>query len=192
MRLRNQLVGALLALGAILVVAGGTAQAQVLRPFKVVGTGVAPTGLPLPGQPARPHWIVGTATHLGKHTGLGSVKTDSAVPNLMTGVISGTFGSGDPFVFVAADGSRLGFYYGRVDKGAKQPGVFTLTPVSPPNVYVANFVAEFVVAPETCTGRFVGTRGSFIMYAVTAPFALGGTDPLPYSWQGQGKLLFPR
>ena len=48
------------------------------------------------------HWIVGEATHLGRHYGEGTVRTDSAAFDPATGTIVGQFGSGSPFVFVAA------------------------------------------------------------------------------------------
>src|SRR4051812_8182000 len=82
------------------------AHAQVVKPFKIKGSGEGPTGLPLPGQPARIHWIVGEATHLGRHYGEGSVQTLSVDPDSPPGTITGEFGSGDrdPFVFVGANG----------------------------------------------------------------------------------------
>ena len=56
---------------------GLRADAQT-KPFKISGQGVGPTGLPLPGQTPRSHWIVGEATELGRHYGEGTVRTDSA------------------------------------------------------------------------------------------------------------------
>ena len=47
------------------------------RTIKITGAGVGPSGLPLPGQNPRMHWIVGEATHLGHHYGEGTVRTDA-------------------------------------------------------------------------------------------------------------------
>ena len=44
-----------------LVLAPKPAVAEV-KPFKIFGAGSAPMGLPLPGEPGRPHWAVGDAT----------------------------------------------------------------------------------------------------------------------------------
>ena len=117
---------ALTAVVALLAVSCGSAQAQV-KPFKITGAGVGPAGLPLPGQDPRPHWIVGVATHLGLHYGEGTVRTDSAVPDLANGKITGEFGSGSPFEFVGANGDKLVCHYGRTDFGASKPGSFELT-----------------------------------------------------------------
>ena len=83
------------------------AQAQV-KPFKISGDGVAPHGIPLPGQDARPHTAVGNATHLGNYHGAGSIQTD--VGTLVfhgDGSITGEFGSFAPFVFTGANGDIL-------------------------------------------------------------------------------------
>jgi len=191
----NKVVGPLTALAVVLTLACHKAQAQV-KPFKVTGEGVAPFGLPLPGQDARPHSIVGNATHLGRHTGEGSVKTDSVVFDPTTGRIIGEFGSGAPFVFTGANGDELVCYYGRTDFGASKPGTFELTilDVLPDGSLVveALFIAEFVPQPDECTGMFAGVTGSWVMYATTEPFVLGSNDPVNYSWQGQGSLTFAK
>lgn len=186
---RNAALSSFVALAA-LVAAAAPAQAQ-LKPFKISGEGVAPLGLPLPGQEARPHWIVGNATHLGLHKGKGTVRTDTAFPQ-PDGRIIGTFGSGMPFVFVAANGDKLACHYGRADKGASTPGTFQLIPVPAlgPGVYRAEFIAEFVPQPGLCTGRFAGVSGKWTMYAATEPFVLGSTQPGRYWWHGEGALLF--
>jgi hypothetical protein len=163
----------------------------VTKPFKIAGAGVAPNGLPLPTQPARPPRIVGTATHLGLHFGLGSVRTDTAVFHA-DGTITGDFGSGEPFVFYGANGDVLTCQYGRTDAGASTPGRFTLVPVGTDGVYVAHFVAEFVPVPGESTGKFKGVTGSWIMDAYTAPFELMAEDPVPYVWFGEGKLTFKK
>ena len=179
------------------------AHAQVVKPFKIKGSGEGPTGLPIPGQDPRMHWIVGEATHLGRHYGEGSVQTDSAEFDPATGKIVGEFGSGSPFVFVGANGDRpngddangdrLVTWYGRTDRGASEPGTFTLTIVgflgNAPIVQAA-WVAEFVAVPDQSTGKFAGVTGSWIMYAFSEPFVLGSNDPVAYWWEGEGSLTF--
>jgi len=185
---------ALLALVAVcsLTVA---AQAQV-KPFKITGGGIAPEGLPLPGQAGRQHWSVGNATHLGKYSGDGTVATDSAEFNPDTGTIQGEFGSGSPYTFTAANGDKLVCVYGRTAFGAAEPGTFELTIVGFTKggdlIVTAEFVAEFVVQPELCTGNLKGTTGSWIMYASTDAFVLGSSDPIPYRWEGEGTLTFAK
>lgn len=92
-------------------------QAQV-KPFKS-GSGVAPEGLPLPGQEPREHNIVGDA--LGRYTGTDKVQTDSAAFNPDMGTIEGEFGGGCAYTFVAANGDKLVCWYGRTDHGAAVP-----------------------------------------------------------------------
>jgi hypothetical protein len=168
-------------------------KAEVLADeFKITGKGVAPDGLPLPGQGHRPHWIKGNATYLGRHTGEGSVQTDTADVNLVTGHITGEFGSGTPFIFKKKNGDKLAVHYGRTAFGAKKPGVYDLTilAVLPDGnlVVEALFIAEFVPQQELCTGIFEGVTGSWIMYATSDPFVLGASDPIPYEWHGKGPL----
>lgn len=178
------------ALGAVI-----PAEAQE-KPFKIRGTGVGPLGLPLPQTGPRPLSATGTATHLGHYTGSGDIQTDSAVVDPVNGIITGEFGSGSPFVFIAADGSELVADFGRTDLGAAQPGSFRLQileqlPGGGLRV-VGIFTAEFVVRPNLSTGRFAGVTGSWIMVAVTEPFVLGSSDPVDFSWEGEGTLTFPR
>jgi len=139
---------------------------------------------------------VGNATHLGRHTGEGTVKTDSAVFDPATGRIIGEFGSGAPFVFTGANGDELVCYYGRTDFGANKPGTFELTILDVladgSLVVEALFIAEFVPQPDECTGKFAGVTGSWVMYATTEPFVLGSDDPINYSWKGQGSLTFEK
>lgn len=177
------------ALVAALTLPGPTAEAQV-KPFKISGAGVAPTGVPLPGQGSRPHWIVGKASYLGWHHGDGSVVTETAEFH-DDGRITGTFGSGEPFVFVGANGDILSCNYGR-DASGGPTGTFTLFPVGPSGTYVALWIADFVPLGDQCTGQFAGVSGSWVMYAVSAPFELGSSEPLYYAWQGQGSLTFKR
>ena len=188
----------LLACAALLGLACGIAQAQV-KPFKITGKGAGPTGLPLPGQPPRLHWAIGEATHLGRYYGEGTVETLTAAPTA-TG-FAGTFGSGSPFVFAAANGDKLVCWYGRTDlplngSRASQPGTFELTVVDftagGAPIVTALWLAEFVVQPGDSTGRFSGVTGSWVMVARSAPFVLGSNDPVLYSWEGQGKLTFPK
>ena len=189
------------ALALVLTLACSTADAQV-KSFKISGEGAGPVGLPLPGQPARPHWIVGEATHLGRHYGEGSVQTDSAEihvdDNGFPTHITGEFGSGDPFVFVAADGDELACHYGRTEFGAAEPGSFELTVLDvlgfqdgqPILLVEAVWLAEFVPQPDLCTGRFSGISGSWTMLAWSEPFILGSDDPVYYAWEGEGELEF--
>jgi hypothetical protein len=192
---RNRFVTSLIALLAALALASAPAQAQT-KPFKITGEGVAPLGLPLPGQPARPHSIVGNATQLGRHVGAGTVETDTVAFDPATNTFSGEFGSGSPFRFVGADGDILSCQYGRTDAGASKPGTFKLTIVDvlPDGslVVVALFIAEFVPVSAECTGKFAGVTGSWVMVALTDPFVLGSMDPTPYSWQGQGSLTYKK
>jgi hypothetical protein len=194
--IRNVRWFAATAVVAVMMLATGSAQAQV-KPFKITGGGIAPLGLPLPGEElGRQHLSVGTATHLGKYTGDGNVATDSAVLNPDTGKIEGEFGSGTPYVFTAANGDKLVCVYGRTtgEHPAAEPGTFELTIIEPTAgglVVTAAFVAEFVVQPESCTGRFEGVTGSWIMYAFTEPFLLGSSEPIAYTWHGEGELTFP-
>jgi hypothetical protein len=58
---------------------------------------------------------------------------------------------------------------------------------------IAVFVAEFNPVLELCTGRFKKvTGGSFMMTAISEPFVFGATDPVGYSWEGEGTLQFRR
>jgi hypothetical protein len=112
--------------------------------------------------------------------------------------LSGTFGSADPFTFIAANGDKLVTQYGNQKFGASKPGTYQLTVVgftqgeNPIPIVTAVFVAEFVVQPRESTGRFAGATGKWVMEARTAPFVLGSTTPLPYVWQGRGTITMPR
>src|SRR5439155_2780183 len=121
------------------------------------------------------------ATHLGRHYGEGTIRTDSAVFDPDTGTIVGQFGSGSPFVFVAANGDRLVTWYGRTDHGASQPGSFALTIVGVTDqgalIVRAAFIAEFVAVPRESTGRLAGVSGSCIMDGSSDPSGLGSGDP---------------
>ena len=185
----------LVTLLALLAMTASSAQAQTTKPFKIVGAGSGPVGLPLPGQPARPHWVVGVATHLGLHYGEGTVATDWALPQ-PDGTIAGEFGSGSPFVFCGANGDRLVCNYGRVNLGASEPGTVQLTILDildDGNLVVEAFwVAEFVPVPKASTGKFAGVTGSWIMYAYSEPFVLGSDDPVGYWWEGEGRLTLQK
>jgi hypothetical protein len=193
------------AVAAAVLLSASAVQAQT-KAFKISGEGVGPAGLPLPGEPAREHWIVGNATHLGLHFGEGSVKTDNATLDADNGIITGEFGSGEPFVFEAANGDKLACHFGRVADddvavGASEPGTFVLAILgvvgvddmnNPILLVEADWLAEFVPQPELCTGRFAGIQGSWIMHAWSEPFILGSNDPVYYGWEGQGKLTFQK
>ena len=56
----------------------------------------------------------------------------------------------------------------------------------------AAWIAEFVPVPDESTGKFAGVTGSWIMYAYSAPFVLGSSDPVDYWWHGQGTLTYQR
>jgi hypothetical protein len=186
--LRNSLIAALATLALFAMETRAEAQT---RSFTISGGGLGPKGLPLPGEPPRPHWSLGQGTTLGEYFGNGTVQTDTATFN-SDGTITGEFGSGGPYIFTAATGGKLACYYGRTDYGAQSPGTFLLVPDS--NLgegwYIAYFVAEFVPYAPLCTGIYAGVSGSWTMYAVTAPFLLGSSEPLEYSWYGTGQLTF--
>ncbi|HVJ81851.1 MAG TPA: hypothetical protein VNC50_12360 [Planctomycetia bacterium] len=182
--------GATLAALLVIGLARGNFAAEE-TPFKITGVGTGPTGLPLPGDAPRSHPSTGTATHLGKYAGDGTVQTDFAdfvPPN----TLAGEFGSGTPYVFTAADGSKLVTWYGRTDHGAAEPGTFELTILGATGggqlIVEALFIAEFVIQPDDSTGRFAGATGSWIMIAHTEPFVLGSSDPLAYWWDGEGRI----
>ena len=182
----------LIVFAALCALATSQAHAQVTKPFKVKGGGVAPEGLRPPGE-VTTHLIDGTATHLGRHTGDASFDIYSLAPMSPT-TLGGTFGSHDPCVFVAANGDELVCYYGRPDEGAADFGTFEITilDITAEGFLVdAFFIAEFVVQPES-TGRFAGATGSWIMYAQTEPFVLSSDDPVAYTWEGDGILTLPK
>jgi len=184
----NRLAVGLSLCAVALVLAPNQAQAQV-KPFKITGGGTAPDGIPLPGGSA-PHSAVGHANFLGKYSGEGEVETLTATFNA-DGTITGTFQSPVPFVFTGANGDDLACYYGNTEHGAENVGTFTLVPV--PGLsgwYVAHWVAEFVPFAPDCTGKFQGISGGWIMYATSEPFELGATDPVGYTWEGEGSLTF--
>jgi hypothetical protein len=191
--MNRTVVYSFLASALLLLIAQDSAHAQ-LKPFKVRGAGVGTLGLPLPGQDPRPHWIVGQATHLGRHYGEGAVRTDTAEFDPESGKITGEFGSGAPFVFIGANGDELVCHYGRTDFGASQPGTFELTIVGVLDdgslVVEALWIAEFVPLSDECTGKFAGITGSWIMFASSEPFVLGSNDPVHYQWEGEGALRF--
>lgn len=188
--IRNSILAACAACTVVFVLGEKQAAAQHPQPFLIIGAGVGPEGLPLPGEPPRPHSAVGLATHFGAYHGEGTLQTDSAtfLPN---GEITGEFGSASPFIFTASNGDQLATYYGRTDFGAENPGSFTLYPQSN-GMYIAVFLAEFVPYAPLCTGEFRGISGSWTMLAITEPFELGSSAPLAYEWQGEGSLTFEK
>lgn len=178
-----------LALVAALGLSARSAEAQT-RPFHITGEGFATQGLPLPGQPARPHWAVGEASYLGAYYGEGTVETNTAVPQ-PNGNIDGLFKSGQPFVFTNAHGEKLVTNYGQTAAG-DPIGTFELIPVPGAGIgfYRANFIATFVIDGAQSTGRFAGAKGSWKMYAYTVPFPLGSTVSTYYWWHGTGTIAF--
>lgn len=181
--LRNPLVTALTACALFLALGQSGAQAQV-KPFKITGGGVVDY-IPLQLGVEVSHTAVGQATELGRYHGLGTFQLDR-----FTSPTTAEFSSSVPFVFVAANGDELAFTYGDTTNGAQQPGQVELFYVGDGR-FVAVFVAEFNPVPGSSTGRFAKVvGGSFIMTAVTEPFVLGATDPVAYTWSGDGWLKF--
>lgn len=179
---------AILTIGLLL--SNSLAHAQVEIPFRISGGGIAPVGLPraIGDENAKPHFATGVATHLGRYSGGGMLKLDSIG-------FSGEFGSAEPFIFTAANGDKLATHYGNKDFGAESPGAYSLTllggtPESP--LVSAVFIAEFVVQPNESTGRFAGATGSWIMIARTGPFRLFSNEPIPYTWEGEGRIRMRR
>jgi hypothetical protein len=180
---RNPLISVFTACILALALGQNQAQAQV-KPFKVTGGGVVDY-IPLQLGVEVSHTAVGEATELGRYHGLGTFQLDR-----FTGPSTAEFSSSVPFVFVAASGDELAFTYGDINNGAQQPGQVGLFPVAGGR-FVGVFVAEFNPVPALSTGRFAKViGGSFIMVAVTEPFVLGATDPVRYTWQGDGWLEF--
>ena len=173
-----------------LALAQSGAQAQT-KGFTIVGGGYGPKGIPLPGQPPRVHYATGWGTELGSYHGMGEVQTDTANFHA-NGDITGQFGSPVAFRFVGANGDVLACYYGNTDFGATTPGTFELIPVPQfgEGMYIAQFIAQFVPYLPECTGKFSGVSGGWTMYAWSAPFLLGSTEPLEYWWAGAGTLTF--
>ena len=158
----------------ITVLAPARVHAQV-EPFQVSGQGIVDFIPLIPGQ-AAPHDADGTATHLGRYHAEGLVRLDH-----FTGPTTADFSSAVPVVFTAANGDELHFDYA---------GTVELIPLGG-GLFRTVWVAEFTPAAGS-TGRFAKVvGGSFIMTAVTDPFAPGDTD-IPYEWQGSGTLEFRR
>ena len=169
---------------ALLVATAGTAAARV-TPFKVSGHGIVEF-VPLPGEQAV-HVAVGEGTHLGRYFGAGIVR-----PEMFTSESSASFSSAVPYIFFGEGGSRLACHYGQTDLGAATPGNVQLFPTEDGR-FTSVWVAEFRPVPELCTGRFRNiTGGSFFMIARTEAFVLGGTEPVFYSWSGEGFLKWGR
>ncbi|MBI1383200.1 MAG: hypothetical protein GC161_19205 [Planctomycetaceae bacterium] len=166
------------------------ADAQI-KPFKVSGNGTAPKGLSVGGVKS-PYKSAGNGTAgLGKYTGTGIVRSLSFDPTALEGTFTGGF------TFVAANGDKLACTHGDTTNGARQAGEYKLFPVSETEV-VAVFLAEFNPVPKKCTGKFADVvDGSFLMLAVSKPFALqlndqGFSPPFDFSWQGLGWLEFDK
>jgi hypothetical protein len=191
---RRSLLAALSTLLAVAFALPAPGQAQVEKPFKIVGVGIAPEALPLPGTGPSPIQIdKGQATHMGRHVGFGDVQTYDAAIDPNTGTIKGTFGSDLPFTFIDASGDELECTYGG-DSGSPNPGTFELfiLDVTPEGYLIVEgaFIAEFVV--QGGTGKLAGTTGSWTMYAYSDPFILGAPIETAFRWEGEGKLTFQK
>jgi hypothetical protein len=190
----NHLLASLIIVSSQFVVGVSAADAQVSKAFKIMGQGVAPTGIPLPGDPPRFHNVKGNATHLGLHLGMGSVETISADFSQFP-VITGVFRSGSPFEFTGANGSQLVCDYGR-DADGNSVGKFELVVLdidANGNMLVqATWLADFVARGDLSTGKFDGVSGSWTMLAKSAPFILGSNTPAAYGWEGKGRLTFQK
>ena len=187
--IRNSILAACAACTVVFVLGEKQAAAQHPQPFLIIGAGVGPEGLPLPGEPPRPHSAVGLATHFGAYHGEGTLQTDSAtfLPN---GEITGEFGSAARSSSPPPmETSSPPITAERIS--AENPGSFTLYPQSN-GMYIAVFLAEFVPYAPLCTGEFRGISGSWTMLAITEPFELGSSAPLAYEWQGEGSLTFEK
>jgi hypothetical protein len=179
----SKVVAPLSAIVAVLTLACHASEAQV-KPFKVSGGGIADYIPVVPDVPVF-HFAVGQATELGNYYGEGKFELLG-----FTSPSTADFSSAKPFVFTAANGDQLAFTYGDTDNHAAQPGQVALTYVGD-GKFVAVFVAEFNPVLKKCTGRFKKViGGSFVMVAVTEPFVLGATDPVAYTWEGEGSLEF--
>jgi hypothetical protein len=184
----------LFAFALVLAFSQGSAQAQVVKPFKITGGGPAPHGISLiPGVPAM-HYATGQATELGRYSceGLFTLLTP---PSFQT--LTATFSTAPPLYcrFTAANGDILTCTYGDTTNHAAEPGMVTLTPVGQ-NSFTARFVAEFNPVPGLCSGRFANViGGSFLMIAKSTPFSLPtgmgtNTTAFTYTWDGEGSLTF--
>jgi hypothetical protein len=172
--MRSTTIATLSLCAIITVLAPTRVQAQV-EPFKVSGSGIVDF-IPQHGGPPAPHDADGTATHLGRYHAEGLVQLDDS-----TGPMTWEFSSAEPVVFTAANGDELRFDYA---------GTVELVPLGG-GLFMTVWVAEFTPAAGS-TGRFAKvTGGSFIMTAITEPFALGDTD-IAYEWEGSGTLEFRR
>jgi len=178
---RRLLGNALIVVTITLALSQGQADAQV-KPFKIAGAGIAPSGLSvIPGVSA-PHYSIGVATELGNHTGAGFFQILD-----YTSPLTAHFSSAPYYVFTAANGDKLACTY-----GVSSPGLVTLTPNSDGS-FSATFIAEFNPVPSLSTGRFAKvTGGGFLMYAQSSPFFLIGTVSTPffYTWEGEGTIEY--
>jgi hypothetical protein len=171
---------------AVFVLTCPQAQAQVVKPFKIKGAGTADYIPIVPFVPVH-HDATGEATELGRYHGAGYYQLLG-----LTGPTTGIFDSAAPFIFTGANGDQLAFTYGDTTNGAAEPGQVTLYE-GDGGLVVAVWVAEFNPVPALCKGRFAKViGGSFIMTAVSDPFLLGGTDPVGYSWSGEGWIEFKK
>jgi hypothetical protein len=170
------------------------------QPFKIQGGGVATEGLPppppAPDSDPRMLTATGEATYLGRYQGEGTIQTFS-LDGPTQGVFTGTFGSGSPFNFTAAnDEDVLATRFGKTDIDSPETGYFTLTIVDFTSdgvpIVTGHFVAQFDVLPDLSRGRFTGVTGSWLMTVDSERFVLGSDMPTGFQWEGAGTLHFPR
>jgi hypothetical protein len=159
----------LIALGALLTLACPRAEAQIVKPFKVTGAGIAPKGLSLvPGSPT-PHWAVGQATGLGKYYSAGAFTLLK-----FTSPTTADFASLVPCVFVAANGDKLACTYGDTTNGAKQVGKATLT--------VVGFTEPFTCIPVGAKSATAGTTCTATARSGRTARPLAPPFPRPTHW----------
>jgi hypothetical protein len=184
---------------SVAILANGQAEAQE-QPFKIEGGGVLAFFPPI-GEEA-PHTILGQATGVGAHTGLGWIQPLGLAapddPRLLPGnILAAEFVNSRPTIFEAANGDELLFDYGR-SSGLFSPGIIQLFPdPEQPGKVFAVFIAEFTPILGASTGRFQGIiGGGFDMIAITDSFSLSDPQNPPvdiqYSWSGEGTLEFRR
>ena len=170
------------------VEAGKGASQQRTFPFRISGSGSAPSGLPLESGTTVDYSATGTASGLGRYDGAGSFTLGSLDISAETGAVSGTF-QGE-FVFTAANGDQLAVTYG---------GVFTgQVSADGASVVDVKFDAFFAPDPANSTGRFASVvGGGWQMIAQTDSVSLEGgnqgfTAPFDLTWSGTGSLMFAK
>ena len=174
------------------VEAGKGASQQRAFPFRISGSGSAPSGLPLESNTTVDYSATGTASGLGRYDGAGSFTLGSLDISAETGAVSGTFQGA--FVFTAANGDKLAVTY-----GDGLSGVFTgQVSADGASVVDVKFDAFFAPDPANSTGRFASVvGGGWQMIAKTDSVSLEGgnpgfTAPFDLTWSGTGSLMFAK